>query len=37
MIGDTSGADVGESRVEVTFKSIAVTLEQFRNCIRNPQ
>lgn len=36
IIGDTSGSDIGESRVEITFKSIAVTLEQLRDCIRNP-
>lgn len=36
IIGDTGGADIGESRLEITLKSIAVTLEEYGDCIRNP-
>jgi hypothetical protein len=33
--GDTSGDDLGSSRVEITFKAISVTLEELGDCIRN--
>jgi len=33
--GDTSGDDLGSSRVEITFKEIKVTLEELGDCIRN--
>ena len=32
--GDTSGDDLGSSRVEITFKPIKVTLEEVGDCIR---
>jgi len=36
IIGDTSGDDLGSSRVDITFKPIDVTLEKLGDCIRNP-
>ncbi len=33
--GDTSGDDLGSSRVEITFKSIKLTLEELGDCIQN--
>ncbi len=33
--GDMGGDDLGSSRIEVTFKSIKVTLEELGECIRN--
>lgn len=36
IIGDTPGDDLGSSRVDITFKPIAVTLEKLSDCIRNP-
>jgi len=33
--GDTDGDDLGSSRIEITFKSIKVTLEEIGDCIRN--
>lgn len=35
IFGDFNGDDIGSSRVEVTFKSIKVTLEEIGNCVRN--
>lgn len=35
IIGDTGGNDLGESRVEVSFKAIKVTLEEIGDCIPN--
>ena len=33
--GDTSGDDLGSSRIEITFKSIKVTLQEIGDCINN--
>ncbi len=35
IFGDFSGDDIGSSRVEITFKSIKVTLEAIGDCVRN--
>jgi len=37
IVGDTEGSDLGESRVEITFKPLDVTLEEYVNdCVPNP-
>lgn len=36
IVGDTSGSDLGDSRVEITFKPLDVTLEEIGDCIPNP-
>jgi hypothetical protein len=35
ILGDASGNDLGSSRVEISFKSIKVTLEELGDCIQN--
>jgi len=35
ILGDTKGSDLGSSKVEINFKPLKVTLEEYGDCIRN--